>query len=308
MSEDTETTPKTATKTDNRPPRGLGRGLSALMGDTETARPAEGQASDGGTREIGLDLIVRNTSQPRRQFNEDELQTLADSIQAHGILQPILLRSLDDGTGKYEIVAGERRWRAAQRAGLHSVPALIRSFDDLTTLEVSIVENVQRADLNPIEEAMAFQQLVDRFGRTQQAIADTIGRSRAHVSNTMRLLSLPEAVKDLVKSGELSAGHARAIINAADPLAAARAIIDKGLSVRDAEKFASKGETKAASKQRQAPENDADSKALAHDLSVALGLDVGLAHKGGAGGALTIHYRSLEQLDDLCRRLTASGR
>jgi ParB family chromosome partitioning protein len=308
MSEDTEITPKTAAKADSRPPRGLGRGLSALMGDTETARPADGQASDGGTREIGLDLIVRNTSQPRRQFNEDELQTLADSIQAHGILQPILLRSLDDGTGKYEIVAGERRWRAAQRAGLHSIPALIRSFDDLTTLEVSIVENVQRADLNPIEEAMAFQQLVDRFGRTQQAIADTIGRSRAHVSNTMRLLTLPEAVKDLVKSGELSAGHARAIINAPDPLAAARAIVDKGLSVRDAEKFASHGDAKAASKQRQVPENDADSRALAHDLSVALGLDVGLAHKGGSGGALTIHYRSLEQLDDLCRRLTASGR
>ena len=308
MSEDTEITPKTAAKADSRPPRGLGRGLSALMGDAETARPTDAKVNDGGTREIGLDLIIRNTTQPRRQFNEDELQTLADSIQAHGILQPILLRALEDGSGKYEIVAGERRWRAAQRAGLHSVPALIRSFDDLTTLEVSIVENVQRADLNPIEEAMAFQQLVDRFGRTQQAIADTIGRSRAHVSNTMRLLSLPEAVQDLVKNGELSAGHARAIINAPDPLAAARAIVEKGLSVRDAEKFASRGDAKAASKQRQAPETDADSRALAHDLSVALGLDVGLAHKGGAGGALTIHYRSLEQLDDLCRRLTASGR
>jgi ParB family chromosome partitioning protein len=308
MSDDIEITPKAVTRADNRPPRGLGRGLSALMGDTATARPTDERASEGGTREIGLDLIVRNTTQPRRQFNEDELQTLADSIQTHGILQPILLRSLEDGSGKYEIVAGERRWRAAQRAGLHSVPALIRSFDDLTTLEVSIVENVQRADLNPIEEAMAFQQLVERFGRTQQAIADTIGRSRAHVSNTMRLLSLPETVQALVKSGELSAGHARAIINAPDPLTAARTILDKGLSVRDAEKLASHGDARATSKQRHAPENDADSKALAHDLSVALGLDVGLVHKSGAGGALTIHYRSLEQLDDLCRRLTASGR
>ncbi|GIU67664.1 ParB/RepB/Spo0J family partition protein [Candidatus Phycosocius spiralis] len=307
MSEEAELTPKAPLKAESRTPRGLGRGLSALIGEAETSH-AGLVRGDIGTREIGLDLIVRNKSQPRRQFHEDELQTLAESLKQHGILQPLLLRPLENGSGKYEIVAGERRWRAAQLAGLHSVPALIRNFDDLTTLEVSIVENVQRADLNPIEEAMAFQQLVERFGRTQQAIADAIGRSRAHVSNTIRLLTLPESVQNLVKTGEISAGHARAIIQAPDPFVAARLIIDQGLSVRDAEKLASNRDPKMGRTTRSTSQADADSKALAHDLSVALGLEVGLTHKNGAGGALTIHYRSLEQLDDLCRRLTATGR
>lgn len=309
MSDETELAPKAVSKADNRPARGLGRGLSALLGDTETQRPIEERGADGGTREIGLDLIIRNPQQPRRQFDEHDLQTLADSIRQHGILQPLLLRQLDDSSGRYEIVAGERRWRAAQLAGLHVVPALVRTFDDLATLEVSIVENVQRADLNPIEEALAFQQLAERFGRTQQAIADTVGKSRAHIANMMRLLSLPESVKDLVRSGELSAGHARAIISAPDPLAAARSIIDRGLSVRDAEKLVTKSEsTRGGTSSIRDDQGDADSKALAHDLSAALGLDVSLAHKGNKGGALTIHYRSLEQLDDLCRKLTAIAR
>ncbi len=310
MSDETNLAPKTANKADNRPARGLGRGLSALLGDTETTRASEERGTEGGTREIGLDLIVRNPQQPRRQFDEHDLQTLADSIRQHGILQPLLLRLLDDGSGRYEIVAGERRWRAAQLAGLHVVPALVRTFDDLATLEVSIVENVQRADLNPIEEALAFQQLAERFGRTQQAIADTVGKSRAHIANTLRLLSLPESVKDLVRSGELSAGHARAIISAPDPLAAARAIIDRGLSVREAEKLATKTNSSSSSSPHAKRDDlgDADSRALAQDLSAALGLEVSLAHKGNKGGALTIHYRSLEQLDDLCRKLTAIAR
>ena len=309
MSDEAELAPKAASKADNRPARGLGRGLSALLGDTETQRPTEERGADGGTREIGLALIIRNPPHPRRQFDEHDLQTLADSIRQHGILQPLLLRQLDDASGRYEIVAGERRWRAAQLAGLHVVPALVRTFDDLATLEVSIVDNVQRADLNPIEEALAFQQLAERFGRTQQAIADTVGKSRAHIANMMRLLSLPESVKDLVRSGELSAGHARAIISAPDPLAAARAIIDRGLSVRDAEKLVTKSEsTRGGTSSIRDDQGDADSKALAHDLSAALGLDVSLAHKGNKGGALTIHYRSLEQLDDLCRKLTAIAR
>jgi ParB family chromosome partitioning protein len=309
MSDETELGTKASSKTDNRPARGLGRGLSALLGDTETTRPTEERSADGGTREIGLDLIVRNPQQPRRQFDEHDLQTLAESIRQHGILQPLLLRLLPDASGRYEIVAGERRWRAAQLAGLHVVPALVRSFDDLATLEVSIVENVQRADLNPIEEALAFQQLAERFGRTQQAIADTVGKSRAHIANTLRLLTLPESVKDLVRSGDLSAGHARAIISAPDPLAAARAIIDRGLSVRDAEKLLTKPESaKFSSGGKRDDPGDGDSKALAHDLSATLGLDVSLAHKGEKGGALTIHYRSLEQLDDLCRKLTAMAR
>ena len=313
MSDETELGIKAPSKTDNRPARGLGRGLSALLGDTETTRPSEERSADGGTREIGLDLIVRNPQQPRRQFDDHDLQTLADSIRQHGILQPLLLRLLPDASGRYEIVAGERRWRAAQLAGLHVVPALVRSFDDLATLEVSIVENVQRADLNPIEEALAFQQLAERFGRTQQAIADTVGKSRAHIANTLRLLTLPDSVKDLVRSGDLSAGHARAIISAPDPLAAARAIIDRGLSVRDAEKLLTKSEggkvgSGLGSGGKRDDPSDADSKALAHDLSETLGLDVSLAHKGEKGGALTIHYRSLEQLDDLCRKLTVIAR
>ncbi|MCA3692165.1 ParB/RepB/Spo0J family partition protein [Aquidulcibacter sp.] len=308
MSDETDVAPKATNKADSRPARGLGRGLSALLGDTEATRPTEDRGTDGGTREIGLDQIIRNPQQPRRQFDEADLQTLADSIRQHGILQPLLLRQLDDGSGRYEIVAGERRWRAAQLAGLHVVPALVRTFDDLATLEVSIVENVQRADLNPIEEALAFQQLAERFGRTQQAIAETVGKSRAHIANMMRLLSLPESVKDLVRSGELSAGHARAIISASDPLAAARAIIDRGLSVRDAEKLATKPESSRNPGTIRDDQGDADSKALAHDLSTALGLEVSLAHKGHKGGALTIHYRSLEQLDDLCRKLTAIAR
>lgn len=307
MSDETDISPKT--KADARPARGLGRGLSALLGDAETARPSDERPADTGPREIGLDLIIRNPQQPRRQFAEEDLQTLAESIRLHGILQPLLLRPLDDGTGRYEIVAGERRWRAAQRAGLHAVPALIRTFDDLATLEVAIVENVQRADLNPIEEALAFQQLAERFGRTQQAIADTVGKSRAHVANMMRLLGLPEAVKDLVRSGELSAGHARTLLGVADPLAAARSILERGLSVRDAEKLATRADSIGRSGNTRSDDAaDTDSKALAHDLSAALGLDVSLAHKGNKGGALTIHYRSLDQLDDLCRKLTALAR
>jgi ParB family chromosome partitioning protein len=309
MSDEASLAPKAPGKPDNRPARGLGRGLSALLGDRETTRPTEERSGDSTTREIALDLIVRNPQQPRRQFDEHDLQTLADSIKQHGILQPLLLRLVDDGSGRYEIVAGERRWRAAQLAGLHMVPALVRSFDDLATLEVSIVENVQRADLNPVEEALAFQQLAERFGRTQQAIADTVGKSRTHITNTLRLLTLPEPVKDLVRSGELSAGHARAIIGAPDPLAVARAIIDRGLSVRDAEKLVTRREgRKPGLITRHDDSGDADSKALADDLSSTLGLGVTLTHKGQSGGALTIHYRSLEQLDDLCRKLTAIAR
>jgi ParB family chromosome partitioning protein len=305
MSEDITEKPA---KADARPPRGLGRGLSALLGDAETGRPSEGKSADGGTREIGLDLIVRNPLQPRRQFDEADLQTLADSIKTHGILQPILLRALTDGTGRYEIVAGERRWRAAQLVGLHSVPALVRAFDDLGTLEVAIVENVQRANLNPIEEAQAFQQLSERFGRTQQAIAETIGKSRAHVANTMRLLALPEEVKELIRSGELSSGHARAILGHADPLRSARAIIDKGLSVRDAEKIGHAQDNGGKGDVSRETSGSADAAALAARLSEVLGLHVTLQHKKGHKGLLSIQYRTLEQLDDLCRKLMGISR
>jgi ParB family transcriptional regulator, chromosome partitioning protein len=311
MSNEETTDGRQIQRLDGRAPRGLGRGLSALLGDTELTGATERRTADSisrepGTREIGIDQIVRNPSQPRRRFDETDLQTLADSIATHGVLQPLLLRPLDDGTQRYEIVAGERRWRAAQIAGLHQVPALVRKFDDLGTLEVSIVENVQRADLNAIEEAQAYQQLIDRFGRTQQSIADSVGRSRAHIANTLRLLSLPDDIMTNVRDGLLSAGHARAILSSTDMNATARAIIAKDLSVRDAEKLVANTGKKSAPRVSRETHLEGDSKALAYDLSAALGLDVGIQVKTAQAGSITISYNNLEQLDDVCRRLTSN--
>ncbi len=311
MSNEETTDGRQIQRLDGRAPRGLGRGLSALLGDTELTGATERRTADSisrepGTREIGIDQIVRNPSQPRRRFDETDLQTLADSIATHGVLQPLLLRPLDDGTQRYEIVAGERRWRAAQIAGLHQVPALVRKFDDLGTLEVSIVENVQRADLNAIEEAQAYQQLIDRFGRTQQSIADSVGRSRAHIGNTLRLLSLPDDIMTNVRDGLLSAGHARAILSSTDMNATARAIIAKDLSVRDAEKLVANTGKKTAPRVSRETHLEGDSKALAYDLSAALGLDVGIQVKTAQAGSITISYNNLEQLDDVCRRLTSN--
>jgi ParB family transcriptional regulator, chromosome partitioning protein len=313
MSNEETTDGRQIQRLDGRAPRGLGRGLSALLGDSELTgvserRTTETVSRDPSTREIGIDQIIRNPSQPRRRFDETDLQTLADSIATHGILQPLLLRPLDDGSQKYEIVAGERRWRAAQLAGLHQVPALVRKFDDLNTLEVSIVENVQRADLNSVEEAQAYQQLIDRFGRTQQSIADSVGRSRAHIANTLRLLSLPSDILDDVREGRLSAGHARAILSSTDMKATARTIISKELSVRDAEKLVAATGKKATKRVSRETYLDGDSKALAYDLSAALGLDVAIAVRTSQAGSITINYNNLEQLDDLCRRLTSAGK
>lgn len=311
MSNEETTDGRQIQRLDGRAPRGLGRGLSALLGDSELTGASERRAPDGAlsrdpsTREIGIDQIVRNPSQPRRRFNEIDLQTLADSIATHGVLQPLLLRPLDDGTQRYEIVAGERRWRAAQIAGLHQVPALVRKFDDLGTLEVSIVENVQRADLNSIEEAQAYQQLIDRFGRTQQSIADSVGKSRAHIANTLRLLSLPDDILDDVRNGKLTAGHARAILSSTDMKATARTIIAKELSVRDAEKLVSQTGKKSTNRVSRETHLEGDSKALAYDLSAALGLEVSITVKTAQSGGVTIHYNTLEQLDDVCRRLTS---
>jgi ParB family transcriptional regulator, chromosome partitioning protein len=310
MSNEETTDGRQIQRLDGRAPRGLGRGLSALLGDSELTgaserRAPEGLSRDPSTREIGIDQIIRNPNQPRRRFDETDLQSLADSIATHGVLQPLLLRPLEDGTQRYEIVAGERRWRAAQLAGLHQVPALVRKFDDLNTLEVSIVENVQRADLNSIDEAQAYQQLIDRFGRTQQSIADSVGRSRAHIANTLRLLALPESILDDVREGRLSAGHARAILSSTDMQGTARTIIAKELSVRDAEKLVSATGKKNDKRVSRETHLDGDSKALAYDLSAALGLEVTLAVKTAQAGSVTINYNNLEQLDDLCRRLTS---
>lgn len=295
--------------------RGLGRGLSALLGeagdddagDVATAAPRE---AGTGAREIPIDLIHRNPDQPRRSFGDVELIELSESIREKGVLQPILLRPSPKTTGEYEIVAGERRWRASQMAGLGVMPAIVRELDDLQVLEIAIVENVQRADLNAIEEALGFKALMERFGRTQEAVAIAVGKSRSHVANTMRLLQLPAAVQDHVLNGRLSAGHARAIASAPNPEALAEQIVAGGMSVRDAEALArgAADKPKSASGPRKtaSPAKDTDTLALENDLADALGLDVSITDRGGAG-ELKITYATLEQLDDLCRRLTRTG-
>lgn len=281
--------------------RGLGRGLSALLGDPEAPAPA-GEA--GGPREIPIELIRRNPDQPRRAFGETEINELSDSIREKGVLQPVLLRPAPDKLGEYQLVAGERRWRAAQKAGLRSMPALVRDLDDLQVLEIAIVENVQRTDLNALEEAQGYRALMERFGRTQEAVAQVVGKSRPHVANALRLLSLPDEVQTMLSDGRLTAGHARAIASAPDPLALARQVVEKGLNVRETEALARKApETKSARPSKGRVSRDADTAALESDLSEVLGLDVEIRDRGGAG-ELRIRYATLEQLDDLCRRLT----
>ncbi|HWU13441.1 MAG TPA: ParB/RepB/Spo0J family partition protein [Caulobacter sp.] len=289
--------------------RGLGRGLSALLGEVDSApAQAPGDAS-AGSREAPIELIRRNPEQPRRTFREEDLVELSDSIREKGVLQPILVRPAPGAAGEYQIVAGERRWRAAQRAGLKTLPIMVRELDDLAVLEIGIIENVQRADLNAIEEALSYKVLIEKFGQTQEVIAQTVGKSRSHVANTLRLLALPDSVQGYVTSGEMTAGHARAIATAVDPAALAREVIDKGLSVRDTEALARRtpnaaGEARARSSGGRPPKTkDTDTQSLEADLSSLLGLDVEIDDRGGAG-ALTIRYATLEQLDDLCNRLT----
>jgi len=260
-------------------------------------------ASEPGPRSIPIDLVQRNPAQPRKHFDESDLSDLAGSIKTHGVLQPILVRPIADG--RFEIVAGERRWRAAQRAGLHAIPAVIREFNEVEVLEIAIVENVQRADLNPIEEAQGFQALIDRFGRTQQDIADAVGKSRPHIANMLRLLALPEDLQEMVRDGRLSSGHARAILTAPDPRGLAQKAISEGLNVREVERLAqvAKDEKHGPRASVVAAEaKSADTRALEQSLSNALGLEVTISDKNGAG-EVKIAYKSLEQLDDVIRRL-----
>ncbi len=285
--------------------RGLGRGLSALLGEVEDT-PANAGAA-GGLRDIPIELVHRNEKQPRWVFPEAEIAELAVSIRTQGVLQPILVRPAPDMAGHYEIVAGERRWRASQQAGLHVLPALVRELSDAQVLEIGVIENVQRAALNPIEEASAYQQLVEVHGRTAAEVADAVGKSRSHVANLVRLLALPDAVRHYLMAGQLTAGHARALLGTPDPLALADLVIAKGLSVRATELLARKavsGDTLAKAS-RPAPPKDTDTQALEVDLSEALGLTVEVLDRGGAG-ELRVKYASLEQLDEVCRRLTRS--
>ena len=286
--------------------RGLGRGLSALLEETEVA--ADEPQAVAGVRTAPIELLRRNPDQPRRTFPDEEIDGLAASIREKGLLQPILVRPAPGAAGEYQIVAGERRWRAAQRAGLRELPIIVRELDDAETLEIAILENVQREDLNPVEEAGGYKVLIDRFGRTQEAVAQVVGKSRSHIANTLRLLTLPDSVQTMLVEGQLSAGHARAIMTSENPVALAQAVVERGLNVRDTETLArqvagrpAKPSTRSAG--RPAPVKDADTRALENDLSDVLGLSVEVIDNGGEG-EIRIRYATLEQLDDLCRRLT----
>lgn len=294
--------------------RGLGRGLSALMSDVNFSEPESGyrlNTASGGTLNLAIESIQPNPDQPRRTFDPAALAELAESIKAKGIIQPLVVRQIGNG-GTYEIVAGERRWRAAQMAQLHDVPVVVRSFTDLEVIEIAIIENIQRADLSAIDEAMAFRQLMDRFGHTQDKLAEALSKSRSHIANTLRLLSLPGDVQTLVSNGKLSAGHARALIGSPDPLALALKVIGAGLSVRDTEKLVRKIDhppSKSASGAR-VPSKDADTRAIESDLSANLGMGVTIDHDPGidGSGVLKIRYRSLDQLDMLCQVLSVIPR
>jgi ParB family chromosome partitioning protein len=286
--------------------------LSALLGENEVSATldlnAPRPAGQGWTHMVPIELLHANPDQPRKVFAEAELDELAVSIREKGVIQPLLVRPTGAG-GEYEIVAGERRWRAAQRAGVRELPVVIRTLADGEVLEIGIIENVQRVDLNPIEEALAYKQLMERFGRTQDAVAEVVGKSRPHVANALRLLNLPEAVQGYVLQGHLTAGHARAVLASGDPVALARQVIDQNLSVRQAEALAKKagsapgGQGPRAKAPGHTGGKDADTVALENDLSDALGLTVEILDKEGAG-EVRIQYATLEQLDEVCRRLS----
>lgn len=290
--------------------RGLGRGLSALMADVDVQQ--DGNPKYGGSPKFDLSIAVEeiapNPDQPRRDFVQQDLDELAASIREKGIIQPLIVRRKEAGSAIYEIVAGERRWRAAQLAQLHEVPAVIRDFDDSEVLEIAIIENVQRADLNAVEEALGYRQLQDRFGHTQEQLAKALGKSRSHITNLMRLLTLPDDVVAWLREGKLTAGHARALITTGNASELAKVVITKDLSVRETEKLAKNGLPTGAARTQttRTSEKDADTRALEKDLSASLGMKVAIDHSAGKeDGRLTIKYADLSQLDDLCQRLSA---
>lgn len=289
---------------------GLGRGLSALMADVAQSAetPSDRQKA---TLMLPVERMVPNPNQPRREFSAESLGELAESIRQKGVVQPLIVRPTDV-TEMYEIVAGERRWRASQIAGLHLVPAVVRDYSDEEVLEIAIIENIQREDLNPVEEAMAYRQLMDRFGHTQEKLASSLSRSRSHIANMLRLLQLPDPVLSLLRSGHLSAGHARALITSPDAVRLAEDVVKKGLSVRDTERLA-KGKMapgKPGTRQSErGSEKDADTRAIEADLSANLGMLVRIDHNGpDEGGTLRINYRTLEDLDLLCDVLSKISR
>ncbi len=287
--------------------RGLGRGLSALMADVNLGAADDVQAAPQRQElRIPIERLVPNPDQPRRHFEPDQLKDLAESIREKGVIQPLIVRAHGQ-EGNFEIVAGERRWRAAQIAQLHELPVVVREFSDSEVLEIAIIENIQRADLNAIEEAAAYQQLMQRYGHTQEMIAQALSRSRSHIANLLRLLALPQDVQDMVKAGSISAGHARALISTENASELARQVVSKGLSVRDIEALVRKqgGKQIAERRPRHREEKDADTRALENDLSANLNMSVRIDHEpGGLGGKVSITYRTLDDLDLLCRALS----
>ncbi|MGF1544287.1 MAG: ParB/RepB/Spo0J family partition protein [Parvularculaceae bacterium] len=332
---DQKTGPKAGQKQGSR--SGLGRGLGALMGDAprqrpEPSPPAKSGGADplGPTTKLPIAFISPNPDQPRRSFSDDAIAELAASIAARGVLQPILVRPR--GPDAYEIVAGERRWRAAQKAKIHEVPVIIRELTDVEAAEIALIENVQRVDLNPVEEAQAYQRLADQYGRTQETIARAVGKSRSHVANMMRLLGLPPKTLTALKAGDLTMGHARALLAAPQPDDLCVVVVKGGLSVRETERlaqYAATGKAKGTAKAKPgAPgaaaadetkpsgglaaglasvKKDADTRALEADLAAALGLEVSIDHTKKGAGVVSLAYLSLDQLDDVCRRLMAAG-
>lgn len=294
----------------SKKPRGLGRGLSALMADVnlnEEPKTDDAPRSVKADTTLPVEQLEPNPDQPRRHFSDDALKELSESIREKGVIQPIIVRESPRTGGMYEIVAGERRWRASQLAQLHNVPVIIRDLDDTEVLEVAIIENIQRADLNPVEEAMGYRQLMDRFGHTQERLAEALSKSRSHIANLMRLLTLPEEVQDHLREGRLSAGHARALITTDNAAELAREIISKGLSVRETEKLAKAPEKSAPKPKAPRAEKDADTKALELDLSANLGMKVTIDHTpGNEHGQMILSYKTLEELDALCRVLSAT--
>ena len=287
----------------------LGRGLAALIGDVGDEIAVVERSR--GQRRVPVEFLRPNPRNPRKTFAEDELERLASSIRERGIIQPVVVRAIPTTPDAYEIVAGERRWRAAQLAGLHDIPVVVVEVDDRTSLEYAILENVQRSDLNPIEEAAGYQRLLNDFRYTQEELSKVIGKSRSHLANIVRLLDLPDGVKRRVIAGELTAGHARALLSVKNPEAVAKRVVDDGLTVREVEEIAAAdqagpGEARSGRPRRALAEKDPDTRAVERALEDVLGLVVSIEHKG-RGGELRIRYATLDQLDALCRRLNASG-
>lgn len=291
--------------------RGLGRGLSALLGEevkvsssgADNVTALQPKRGEQGLKELPLDLMMPNPDQPRTYFDTDLIEELSQSIKDRGVLQPILVRPLKADPGIYEIVAGERRWRAAQKAQLHKVPVIIQDLSDKATFEIALIENIQRSDLNPMDEARAYQKLSEDFNHSAETIGGLVGKSRSHVANLMRLLSLPKNVADLVETGDLSMGHARALLPSKNAYAIAKRVLEDGLSVRETEALVNAKHGGAHGRKKMAVQDSVETKTLAADISQALGLQVKIGHKGKTGGAITIQYKTLDQLDEVCRRL-----